>query len=155
MEWNSMVKASLIEIDFVKRYEAISNKYNAERTPSDERLVHIDGSEVMDMIQDLGYIPKFNSREKFYKIKEEQNGKYTFGFHIILRGGSAEFVWVVKEGKEVLLGSPWGVYAKRLIDPSYRIKLPVFGTYEDLEEILRAAFEMYEDFKTAFMKNSI
>ena len=79
-------------------------------------------------------------------VKEEQNGKYTFGFHIILRSGSAEFVWGVKDGKEVLLGSPWGVYAKRIIVPSYRIKLPFFGTYEDLEEILRIAFGMYEDF---------
>lgn len=155
MELNPIVKTSLIKIDFIKRYEALSNQYNAERTPADERLLHIDGSEVMEMIQNLGYIPKFNSREKFYKIEEEQNGKYAFGFHIILRGGSTEFVWVVKEGKEVLLGSPWGVYAKRIIDPSYRIKLPIFGTYEDLEEILSIAFGMYEDFKaTLLMMNT-
>jgi len=104
----------------------------------------------MEMIRNLGYVPKFNCREKFFKIEEERSGEYTFGFHIILRSGSIEFVWVVKEGKEVLLGSPWGVYAKRIIDPSYRIKLPIFGTYEDLEEILRIAFGMYEDFKVAF-----
>lgn len=150
MELNPIVKTSLIKIDFFKRYEALSNQYNAERIPADERLLYIDGSEVMEIIQNLGYVPKFNSREKFFKIEEERSGKYTFGFHIILRGGSTEFVWVVKEGKEVLLGSPWGVYAKRIIDSSYRIKPPIFGTYEDLEEILRIAFGMYEDFKATF-----
>ena len=150
MELNPIVKSSLIKIDFIKRYETLSNQYNAERNPADERLLHIDGSEVMEIIRNLGYVPKFNSREKFFKIEEERSGEYTFGFHIILRGGSTEFVWIVKEGKEVLLGSPWGVYAKRIIDPSYRIKLPIFGTYEDLEDILRIAFGMYEDFKVVF-----
>ena len=43
------------------------------------------------------------------------------------------------------------VYLRRLIDINYRIKKPVFGTYEDLEDIWKTAFEMYEDFKTAFM----
>lgn len=43
------------------------------------------------------------------------------------------------------------VYLRRLIDVNYRIKKPVFGTYEDLEDIFKTAFEMHEDFKTAFM----
>ncbi len=43
------------------------------------------------------------------------------------------------------------VYLRRLIDVNYRIKKLVFGTYEDLEDILKTAFEMHEDFKTAFM----
>ena len=34
---------------------------------------------------------------------------------------------------------------------NYRIKKPVFGTYEDLEDILKTAFGMYEDFKLAFV----
>ena len=33
------------------------------------------------------------------------------------------------------------------IDSSYRIKKPIFGTYEDLEQILKITFKMYEDFK--------
>ena len=32
---------------------------------------------------------------------------------------------------------------------NYRIKKPVFGTYEDLETILKIVFGMYEDFKNA------
>ena len=55
IELNSKIKEALIEIDFIKRYEEVSNKFNAERTPSKSRLVYIDGEEVMEIIQDLGY----------------------------------------------------------------------------------------------------
>lgn len=63
----------------------------------------------------------------------------------------ADLVWVVRENGELLLGEPWGIYSRRLIDANYRIKKPVFRTYEDLEDILKVAFGMYEDFKKALM----
>ena len=50
-----------------------------------------------------------------------------------------------------LFGAPWGTYSRRLIDSSYRIKKPIFGTYKDLEEILEITFKMYEDFKSALI----
>ena len=50
IELNSKIKEALIEIDFIKRYEEVSNKFNAERTPSKSRLVYIDGEEVMEII---------------------------------------------------------------------------------------------------------
>lgn len=104
----------------------------------------------METIQTIGYSLWFDAREKFYKIEEEKIGVYTFGVHIILRDGMVDLVWVVKEGKDLILGAPWGTYSRRLIDPNYRIKKPVFATYEDLDEILKITFDMYEDFKKAF-----
>lgn len=153
IELNPKIKRSLIKIDFIDRYEKLSNKFSAERTPSSRRLVYIDREEVMEIIQELGYFPLFDAREKFYKIKEEQIEKFTFGVHIILRGGMVDLVWVAKENDEILLGAPWGTYSKRLIDINYIIKKPIFGTYEDLEEILKVSFEMYEDFKRALINN--
>lgn len=153
IELNSKIKDALIKIDFIKKYEKLSNKFNAERTPSSDRLVYIDGEEVMEIIQDLGYLPLFEKKERFYKIKEEENGKFITGIHIILQDGMVDLVWTVWENGELLLGAPWGTYSKRLIDNSYRIKKPIFGTYEDLEEILKIAFEMYEDFKVALTDN--
>ena len=70
MELNSKIKCALQEIDFVNRYEKIAEEYNANRTPSNDRLVHIDGEEVMETIASLGYQPSFDAKEKFYKIKE-------------------------------------------------------------------------------------
>lgn len=153
IELNSKIKDALTKIDFVKRYEELSNNFNAERTPSSNRLVYIDGEEVMETIRDFGYSPLFDVKEKFYKIKEEQIGEYTFGVHVILQGGMVDLVWVVRDNEELLLGAPWGTYSRRLIDSSYRIKKPIIGTYEDLEEILKISFKMYEDFKKILTGN--
>ena len=150
-ELHFKVKNALLKMDFIRRYEELSSHFSSERTPSDERLVYVERDEVMSIIRDLGYSPMFHSKERFYKITEEQAGAFTFRFHIILRDGMADFVWVVRENGELLLGEPWGVYSRRLIDVNYRIKKPVFGTYEDLEDILKTAFGMYEDFKLAFV----
>ncbi len=147
IELNPKVKEALIKIDFVKRYEELSHKYDSNRTPEKERLEYIDGEEIMEMISNLGYKPMFDSREKFYYIKKEYIDKYEFGFNIILRDGSADLVWVVKKENELLLGFPWGEYSRLLIDINYKIKKPVFGTYEDIDEILKTGFQMYEDFK--------
>ena len=149
IELNPKIKQALIKIDFIKRYEELSNRFNEEKTPSSKRLIYIDGEEVMETIQTLGYIPQFDAKEKFYKIKEEKIGEYTCRVHVILRDGMVDLVWVVKEGNELILGAPWGVYSRRLIDPNYRIKKPIFATYEDLDEILKITFNMYEDFKKA------
>lgn len=143
------IKNALEKIDFIRRYEELSARFGSERTPSNERLKYVEREEVMEILLDLGYAAQFNKKEKFYKIKEEQIGAFVFGFHIILRYGMADLIWVVRENGELLLGSPWGVYSRRLIDVNYHIKNPVFGTYEDLEDILRTAFVMYEDFKKA------
>lgn len=149
VELNPKIKNALLKIDFVKRYEALSHRFSAERMPPDDRLCYIDGEEVMEMVKNFGYSLLFNAKEKFYKTREEQSGALTFSVHIILRDGMVDLVWVVRENGELLLGAPWGVYSRRLVDANYRIKKPVFGTYEDLEDILQYTFGMYEDFKRA------
>ena len=110
IELNPKIKQALIKIDFIKRYEELSNRFNEEKTPSSKRLIYIDGEEVMETIQTLGYIPQFDAKEKFYKIKEEKIGEYTCRVHVILRDGMVDLVWVVKEGNELILGDTWGVY---------------------------------------------
>ena len=152
---NPKVKDALIKIDFITRYEKLSSYFNADRTPTENHLIYIDGEEVMEMIKCLGYSPQFDTKEKFYKIEEEHIEKYSFGIHIILRDGRVELVWAVKENGALLLGAPWGTYSRRLIDANYRIKPPVFGTYEELEAILKIVFEMYEDFKNALQCEKI
>ena len=146
-ELNPKIKEALIRIDFIKRYEALSHKYASDRTPSAKRLVYIDGEEVMETIAGLGYKPLFDTKEKFFKIKEEQAGNLAFGFHIILRDGSADLVWVVKENGELLLGSPWSLYSRLIINPDYKIMPPFFSSYEDLDDIFYIVFKMYADFK--------
>lgn len=89
----------------------------------------------------------FNSREKFFKIEEEQIGKYSFAANIILYSGLVDLVWIAKENGTLIAGLPIGEYSRMIIDPKYRIKKPIFGTYEDLDEIFQISFQMFEDFK--------
>lgn len=49
------------------------------------------------------------------------------------------------------MGTPWTNYARLLVNPQYIIKRPVFGDYDDIDEILKTAFTMYEDFKKALV----
>ena len=112
-ELNPKIKGALIKKNFIKRYEDLSNKFNAQKTPPSERLVYIDGEEVMEMIHDLGYSPLFDAKEKFYKIQEEQVGIFNFGVHIILQGGLVDLVWIVKNNSELLLGAPWSAYSDK------------------------------------------
>lgn len=146
MELNPKIKDALLKIDFIKKYEILSQRFNGERIPPDERLRYIDGEEVMAIITNSGYSSLFNDREKFFKV-DEQIDALKFSVHIILRDGMVDLVWVVKENDELLLGAPWSVYSRRLVGVNYRIKKPVFRTYEDLDDILKYTFDMYEDFK--------
>ena len=119
IELNSKIKNALIKIGFIERYEELSNKFNAKRTPSSNRLAYIESEDAMQKIQYLAYSPVFDVKEKFYKIKEEQIGKITLEVHIILRYGMVDLVWIVRENGELLLGAPWGTYSRRLIDNNY------------------------------------
>ena len=101
----------------------------------------------MNIIKKMGYESLFDSREKFYKIKEEKIGKYLFGFHIIIEDGTIDFVWNVWEDEKLILGSPWGIYSRLLINPEYKIKRPVIGSYEDIEEILNVALKCMKNLK--------
>ena len=47
---------------------------------------------------------------------------------------------------------PWGIYSRLMIDPDYRIKMPNFSDYDELEDILKTAFKIYEDFKQVFLE---
>ena len=77
---------------------------------------------------------------------------YMFSINIILDSGMVDIVWIVKENDKLILGLPFGEFSRLLVDPKYKIKKPVFGTYEDLDEIFCISFQMYEDFKCALIQ---
>lgn len=153
MEFDSRIKEALIKMNFLERYEKLAEMFDEERTPSSEMLEYPDGEEVLKAIQKLGYVPKFVSKEKFFKTKDEKIGNFSFRVHVVLKYGIADFVWVVNEGKNLIWGYPFSMYPSVLVSSEYMVSKPVFGTYEDLDEILRITFEMYEDFKKAFAEN--
>ena len=153
MKLDSRVEGALQAINFVERYKELSDKFSLDRTPEEKRLNIITGELVFDVFEDLGYIAKFDGREKFFYIEPVKEDGYTFGFHISIFKGLVELIWVVRDSQnKVILGTPLMEFSRRLISPDYRIMDPVISNYDDFENVMKIAFEMYEDFKQAFLK---
>lgn len=151
IELKPKIKKALLDIDFVNKYEQISKRFSDERTPSNERLRYFDGEIIIESITQNGYIVKFEPKEKYFKLVEVKVEDYTFSANIILDNGMVDFVWIVKEGGNLILGLPIGEYSRLLISPNYRIKKPIFGTYEDLDEIFESCFIIFEEFKQSLL----
>ena len=81
----SDVKTALEKTSFIKRYEMLSNTFNGERTPLNERLRYIDGEIVLDSLAQLGYKAHFESKEKYFWIEEVQIGTYVLRQHDLRR----------------------------------------------------------------------
>ena len=62
-----------------------------------------------------------------------------------------DLVWIVKESGKLILGLPISEYSRLMIAPDYKIKKPIFGTYEDLDEIFESCFKLFEEFKLALV----
>lgn len=152
MNLDIRVEQALQEINFVERYEQLSNYYSKDRTPEGQELDYFDGDFLIDIVKLLGYKVHYDKREHFFYIDLESVGKFQFGFHFALEFGRLELIWVVYEGEEVLLGSPWTRYARLMTACDYIIKQPVISDYIDFRDVMKIAFEMYEDFKQAFLK---
>lgn len=153
MKLDSRVEQALQAINFVERYKELSDKFSLDRTPKDKRLNIITGELVFDIFEDLGYRAKFDGREKFFYIEPFKENGYIFGFHISIFKGLVELIWIVRDSQnKVILGTPLIEFSRRLITPDYRIMDPVISNYDDLENVMKIAFEMYEDFKQAFLK---
>lgn len=147
IELKPKIKRALLDIDFVTKYEQISKHYNDKRTPSTERLRYFDGEIIIETISHHGYIVNFELKEKYFKIKETQMGNYTFSANMILDNGMVDLVWIVKESGNLILGLPISEYSRLLIESNYKIKKPIFGTYEDLDEIFIKCLKIFEEFK--------
>ena len=153
MKLDCRVEQALQAINFVERYKELSDKFSLDRTPKEKRLNIITGELIFDVFEDLGYRAKFDGREKFFYIEPIKENGYTFGFHISIFKGLVELIWSVRDSQnKVILGTPLMEFSRRLISPDYRIMDTVIANYDDFEDVMKIAFEMYEDFKQAFIK---
>ena len=96
----------------------------------------------------------YSKKECFFKIEDKSN-LITIGFNIIPYTGALQFVWSVKQNKQMLELS-WGVWEsilEEMLNKSFEIRpRPYYSNYQELEEILTEAFAIYEDFKTEVLK---
>lgn len=144
-----MYKNILKRVNFVDRYTDISRKFHFDLKDGFEKF---SNDEVLRVVNHLGYQVKYLKGDNFFKIAETIN-PFKFHFNIVLKGGIVEFIWGVWKGDkpQLELSDPWGVVAD---DMGYEspIRKPLFRNYEDLQEILKEAFNIYEDFKRELLK---
>ena len=152
MKLDARIKQALLEINFVERYEKLSTYYSQKRTPKGQELDYFDGDFLMEIVELLGYKAQYDKRERFFHIDLEEIGNFRFGFHFAFERGRLELIWVIYEGNKAIMGSPFASYAKWLISRDYIILDPVISDYVDYRDVMKIAFEMYEDFKQAFLK---
>ena len=152
MNLDTRIKQALIDINFVERYEKLSTYYSQKRTPKGQELDYFDGDFLMEIVKLLGYKVQYDKQERFFHIALEEIGHFRFGFHFAFERGRLELIRVIYEGNKAIMGSPFASYAKWLISRDYIILDPVISDYVDFRDVMKIAFDMYEDFKQAFLK---
>lgn len=143
------IEKILLRINFIERYDELVNNYKLKDTSMEK----VDKDKILEIISELGYKAKYNKSEKFFKIKHQKIGNYSFEFNLAFPYGKVEFIWVVMEKDKVLLGSPCSSYKNRILDGNYKYPCPFCDNYEEVKNVLEIGFKMYEDFKKEFLRD--
>ncbi|ANC21708.1 hypothetical protein PDN15_13495 [Bacillus cereus] len=138
------IQASLTKIDFIQRYKALSKQFpDRENT-----FENYENEKAIEIFESLGYKARFMKKENFFIVGEVKNkDSYAFRFNISLKYGVAELIWEAWHNDEVRVGDPWDVFIRLLSNDMGKVPVLYFHSYDELKEIMKIAFEMYEDFK--------
>ena len=140
------------KINLYERHSNISNQYRFEET-----FENYSNEKVIEIVKELGYSAKYRKKEKFFQIIETINEK-KFYFHFSLKYGMVEVIifWEYENNKDLSGGGLLSVVCK-LIEIAKNeekegyIKKARFRNYEDLKNILREYFLIYEDLKISLI----
>ncbi|MBK8746599.1 MAG: hypothetical protein IPM04_01710 [Saprospiraceae bacterium] len=144
-----------VSINLLERYKSLSEKFNSK-----EVLEQIDNAQVLERLKEFNSRFTFNQKEGFFGLNE-QEGNFDFKFNLSLKYGLVEpVVW----GKNVFSEDQYGgalIRVAKLIQVSMglktveRIMYPRFNSYDDLTNIIKVLYGIYEDFKEVIIsKNS-
>ena len=140
------------KINLYERHSNISNQYRFEET-----FENYSNDEVIKIVKELGYSAKYRKKEKFFQIIETIN-EMKFYFHFSLEYGMVEIIMgMMNKNKKNIIGGLVPNICKKIEivkneEKEGYIKDACFRNYEDLKNILREYFLIYEDFKTEVLK---
>ena len=140
------------KINLYERHSNISNQYRFEET-----FENYSNEKVIEIVKELRYSAKYKKKEKFFQIIEIIDG-IKFYFHFSLEYGMVEVIifWEYENNKDLSGGGLLSVVCK-LIEIAKNeekegyIKKARFRNYEDLKNILREYFLIYEDLKISLI----
>ena len=141
------------KINLYDRYRDINNLYRFEET-----FENYSNDEVIKIVKELGYTAKYRKKENFFQIIETIN-EMRFYFHFSLKYGLVEVImyWECINNKDIWGGGTFAGICKKIEiakneEKEGYIKDARFRNYEDLKNILREYFLIYEDLKTEVLK---
>ena len=141
------------KINLYERHSNISNQYRFEET-----FENYSNDEVIKIVKELGYSAKYKKKENFFQIIETIN-EMRFYFHFSLKYGLVEIImyWECINNKDKWGGGTFAGICKKIEiakneEKEGYIKKARFRNYEDLKNILREYFLIYEDLKTEVLK---
>ena len=141
------------KINLYERHSNISNQYRFEET-----FENYSNDEVIKIVKELGYSAKYKKKENFFQIIETIN-EMRFYFHFSLKYGLVEVImyWECINNKDIWGGGTFAGICKKIEiakneEKEGYIKDARFRNYEDLKNILREYFLIYEDLKTEVLK---
>ena len=141
------------KINLYERHSNISNQYRFE-----DKLKDYSNDKTIEIVKELGYSAKYRKKEKFFQIIETIN-EMKFYFHFSLEYGMVEIImyWECINNKDKWGGGTFAGICKKIEiakneEKEGYIKDARFRNYEDLKNILREYFLIYEDLKTEVLK---
>ena len=141
------------KINLYDRYRDINNLYRFEET-----FENYSNEKVIEIVKELGYSAKYKKKENFFQIIETIN-EMRFYFHFSLKYGLVEIImyWECINNKDKWGGGTFAGICKKIEiakneEKEGYIKKARFRNYEDLKNILREYFLIYEDLKTEVLK---
>ena len=140
------------KINLYDRYRDINNLYRFEET-----FENYSNDEVIKIVKELGYTAKYRKKENFFQIIETIN-EMRFYFHFSLKYGLVEIIMgMMDKNKKNIIGGLVPNICKKIEivkneEKKGEIKKARFRNYEDLKNILREYFLIYEDLKTEVLK---
>lgn len=140
------------KINLYERHSNISNQYRFEET-----FENYSNDEVIKIVKELGYSVKYRKKENFFQMIETINGM-KFYFHFSLKYGLVEIImyWECINNKDIWGGGTFAGICKKIEiakneEKEGYIKDARFRNYEDLKNILREYFLIYEDLKISLI----
>ena len=140
------------KINLYERYSNISNQYRFEET-----FENYSNEKVIEIVKELGYSAKYKKKENFFQIIETIN-EMRFYFHFSLKYGLVEIImyWECINNKDKWGGGTFAGICKKIEiakneEKEGYIKKARFRNYEDLKNILREYFLIYEDLKISLI----
>ena len=139
------------KINLYERHSNISNQYRFEET-----FENYSNDEAIKIVKELGYSAKYRKKENFFQIIETIN-EMKFYFHFSLEYGMVEIIMgMMNKNKKNIIGGLVPNVCKKIEivkneEKEGYIKDACFRNYEDLKNILREYFLIYEDLKISLI----